>query len=280
MNFQLTYDVSSGMMEAPHRLAISSAGEAHYERCSNLTIDPEQPEIGLYESTLTAQELGQLGQLAGPATLRNVSDHSGRVQSGAFHRRIVIESGSEKVEKIVGGKAPVDRRLENAIRYLDQLVARVRRHPVQVVRMEVAAVRSSGGSGITADLQFLNIGGEASRIQDPRSMVGPAGAGLEIWLWPQGGDRIVMNSSLRIDSVKGGTPAAISERGPSDQGQPRILPAILMEPRQVVACTLRAELPRECRGTCTLRVSYLNAAAGAAPSTLLRGQLLSAAIRV
>src|SRR6476660_450771 len=103
---ELTYTVAE-MMGPPQKLTIRADGAMRYESHSN-TSTPDNPEIGVYEGTLSPAEMAALNHSVADPPFQNLPDHRGRVAAGDRYQRLAVSTGSGRDEVMIGTREPVD----------------------------------------------------------------------------------------------------------------------------------------------------------------------------
>jgi hypothetical protein len=173
---ELTYTVAE-MMGPPQKLTIRADGAMRYESHSN-TSTPDNPEIGVYEGTLSPAEMAALNHSVADPPFQSLPDHRGRVAAGDRYQRLAVSTGSGRDEVMIGTREPVDSQLKKLFARLDQVVARAMKYPKRTVRLTVSRAEIDDKGSLVIDFELAAGGGEPVVIVNPSKLAG--GPGLTV----------------------------------------------------------------------------------------------------
>ena len=273
MKFDKIEYLISELPEAPDVLTVEANGLARYELHSNETT-PEHPEIGTYQTTLSVAEIQSLEKLLDAPPFKSLPDHWGKVRSGERSRRIRVIARSEKSEKLVGSRAPVDPAMRRVIDALDQVILKVKSHPEQTLRIKLIQVTVSPGKMLTAVLSLSNSGSELLSCRNPSNMMGGTDCQLSFQAWPDKPRSDLRPEDLTIVNPTDVHPLDSSGR-PSD-----ITPFIEVAPGATISFRVHSMLVVRNTGRYVIRVFYANSAKEVSGRRVLVGQLFSETVKV
>ena len=272
MKFQKIEYFYPSMEEAPQLLTIDANGRARYESHSN-EATPDYPEIGIFQTTLSGDDMESLRSLLTNPPFRDLPDHWGRVRPGEIYRRIRVAAGTETVEKLVSEREPVDGKLQNVINRLDQIIAQAMRHPVQTLHSELSQVSADSAGAVTATLTLSNRGTENIWVRNPLSMSNAPDAHLSFQAWP---DKPA--SDLRAEDQVSAQVVKVEDIGRAKANAAEQA-VIELPPRATVSFRIHASLPLRGAGAYLGRVEHTNGAARLVDKSLFVGELFSRPVR-
>jgi len=173
---ELTYTIAE-MMGPPQKLTIRADGAMRYESYSN-TSTPDNPEIGVYEGTLSRGEMDLLNRTVTEPPIQSLPDHHGRVVPGDRYQRLVVSTGSGRSEAMIGTHEPVDPQLKKLFGLLDQVVAMALRFPKRTVQLTVSRADIDSKGMLEIEFELAGGGVEPVVIVNPAKLAG--GPGLSI----------------------------------------------------------------------------------------------------
>jgi len=273
MSFQeLEYSLAE-LSTAPHVLTVQASGRARYETHTNAAW-PDLPEIGVYETTLTADELRALNQALATPPLRDLPDHWGRVPSGDRCHRIKVRAYGQTTEKLIGTREPVDPRTQKLISYLDQVVAGVARRPVQVLRLTLSDAAVSAGGALAGVLTLASVGPQDLACRNPLGPPEPAPVRLSLEAWPD-----LPPGQLTAHHVARGAVAALEPLKLPPGASPTSL-VVPLPAGESAAFRWRARLDFRMAGSHTVRLRLASDLSRAADFNLIHGELYSNMLKV
>lgn len=272
MRFERIEYVKAEMEQAPQRLTIDAAGNAHYESHSNAET-PDHPEIGIYETVLPRARVEGLSSALDNPPFSGLPDHWGQVMPSDHYRRIRLVTRTETIEKLVGTRAPVDPNLRELIRQLDEIAAEVARHPRQTLRLELAEVSINSSGALTGTLTLSNSGVEPTAIRNPASMIEADDARLFLQMWPD-----KPPSELRATDTFTVNLESVAAAGQSSAGQP-VPSVITLQPAASVSFRINGRVESQRAGVYVVRAFYTTTTRTIEGNTVIIGELFSRMMR-
>lgn len=270
MRFDLLEYSVADFPSMPQLLRVDGNGHARYESHTN-EFTPDLPEIGVYESDLTAAEMNTITALVETSSFKALPDHWGQADSGDRFRRLRVHRANETVEKLVGTDQPVDPNLQQIFDQLDKIITAVRAHPVRALRLTLAEVSLNQTGRWEAALILTNIGSQTLHCWKPSRQINPDSA-LHVELWPKRPSVAARPEDLRTAQVE-----VLDKTGAQSTG----VSIIELAPSQSTSVRIEAKLPLEkAGGTFMSRVSYANMAAPGADGDVITGEVFSKRVEV
>src|SRR6185437_15369013 len=135
MNLKRVEYLVGDLPEYPQKLTITR-DVIRYESHSNLS-RPGSLGIGVFERPLAKGEFETIESEFNQVSFKSLPDHHGQVLSGDRWKRILLTSGDETIDKLVGPKLPIIPALQKMIDRLERFVDETTQHPVSVLQMSV-----------------------------------------------------------------------------------------------------------------------------------------------
>jgi hypothetical protein len=271
MNFEkLEYQVGE-IAEAPQLLEIEASGHARYYSHTNETT-PGVPEIGIYETSLSAAEMDSLEHLLEEPPIRTLPDHSGRVRSGELYRRLRVTFDGAVVDKLVGPREPVVGDLNRVFERMEQIVTQARSHPFRVMRMDLQRPGVENGRVLTVEMTLSNRGQETVKCRNPLAWKDTSSGWffLEIWPGPPAGADAGAVTVLTPNQLEV-TPGSIVDAA---------APVLVLERGASASFRVSAPLPGVHPGNYVVRLHFASTTDRIQAQTVLRGELLSKTVKV
>lgn len=272
MNFEkLEYQVGE-IPEAPQLLEIEASGHARYYSHTNETT-PSVPEIGIYETTLSAAEMHSLEQLLAEPPIGTLPDHSGRVRSGELYRRLRVAFDGAVVDKLVGPREPVVGDLNRVFERMEQIVTQTRSHPFRVMGVDLQRPGIENGRRVlTVQMTLSNRGQETVKCRNPLAWKDTSSGWFFLEIWPgppasadAGAVTVLTPNQLEViagSTVDAAAPVLVLERGAS------------------ASFRVSAPLPGVHSGNYVVRLHFASTTDRIQAQTVLRGELLSKTVKV
>ena len=265
---KIEYRVSE-FMGPPQTLLVTADGRARYESYSDVG-NFDRPEIGVYETTLSAAETAELNRLVNEPPLQNLPDHWGRIAAGDRYKRISLTTASNSLEKIVGTHESVDSRLKTVLDGLDGIVAGVMRHPRQTIRIEMSDASVDSSGKINAEFTLSNTGIEAANCVNPVTVAG--GPDIAIRGWP---DRAP--STFQAGDAFNASVGQVQDLG---SGGASVTPVLQIVPGTPRRFRFSAVLPLHSSGAYIMQLHYQNTNQEVGGKTVLLGEIYSKSFQI
>jgi hypothetical protein len=253
---------------APNTLMIAGDGHVQFESHSN-EAEPDDPEIGVWRTSLSPDQMESLAKLLESPPFRSLPDHWGRLRPGEDSRRIRVVSGADTTEKLVGYREAVDSSMQRVIDIMDRIVALVRPHPFQVLRISVADVVAKPDGTLSLVLSLTNPGTDSLICRNPATMTGGSDAQLTFQAWPdKPKDQLDSEDMMQL------TPTAIDD--PHSPDKMRTGPAMLeLAAGATVSYGLRMSVGTGISGPYLIRALYMNPSKQIEGRAVFAGELYS-----
>lgn len=164
--------------ETPELLEIEGSGRARFTSYFS-SVEKGSAEVGVYGRQLTSEEMNAVRSLLERPAVEEMPDQSGRVLSGDRYRRLRVARRGETIEKLVGTEDPVDPRLERVLNGLEELMTKLKAHPIRTVEMRVTNPSVGPQRNLTAIVTFANRGVEPATLCLP--LDGRSRLSIEVW---------------------------------------------------------------------------------------------------
>lgn len=267
---RIEYDVAE-MAEAPESLIVDGTGAARFASHSNRGA-LDRPEIGLYQHTISADDLAAIERLVTPlGAVASIPDHMGKIASGDRYRRLVIKRGAEAAQKAVGTRAPVDARLSAIFAELDGVAQKLLAHPRAALGIAVGAASMGRDKVLRFELTLSARGSEAVVCRSPVALVGAPDGWVSVQLWP----------NVPVKTLGAGDIHRASAAKVDDARKPPSFAATLeLAPGASATFRVEAKLPDAKRGASVIRVSVGSFAPGPPGRPWLVGEVQSKTVDV
>jgi len=210
MKFTRIEYLTSEIMGPPEALVIDSNGSVTYESHTNR---PERGAgaVGTYATTLDASEMEALAAVLANPPFRELPDHWGQIAAGERYKLIRLSADTEKVEKRIGMRKPVDPRMQALLERLDRIVREVKQHPVRNLQLQLSRARLESDGTFAGTITLTNPGTASVTCANPAALRGAPGGRLSLRGWPDREESEIHSTDIFdadvIDVEREGLPA-------------------------------------------------------------------------
>lgn len=268
MKYELIEYISSGIPSMPQVLTIDSSGRGSYTSHTN-EADPEPPEIGRYETVLTAEQAGAVRKVFETLPFESLDDHWGQVRPGEDYRRIKVTTAEGTVEKLIATRLPVNAGIRNLIEALDKVIAQVRSSPRQTLRLEMDSPDAGADGQLEFTITLSNSGTEAIAFPNPVTAKTDSDGAFALQAWPDKDPSELRSgdlSEIRIEKIE----VARTTDPASTTAQ-----ILKLAPGESITFKALGTSPFKQPGSYVVRASYTNYTGETAEPPLIRGLVFS-----